>query len=75
LFTISTPTIVTAVRCNIDILVGVQDKVAPYQEHARLLQEAVPRARTHLFDGCGHILKLEAPARFNAIIRESLVPT
>ncbi|MFB6451334.1 alpha/beta fold hydrolase [Bradyrhizobium tunisiense] len=74
LFSVSIPEIVPAVRCRIDILVGVEDQIAPYQEHARLIHEAIPRANLHLFDGCGHILKLEAPEKFNAIVRAAAAP-
>jgi pimeloyl-ACP methyl ester carboxylesterase len=30
---------------------------------------ARPEAGLHVFEGCGHMLTLEAPARFNAILR------
>ncbi|AWO93251.2 pimeloyl-ACP methyl ester carboxylesterase [Bradyrhizobium diazoefficiens] len=74
LFSVSLPEIVPAVRCRIDLLVGTEDQVAPYQENARLIHEAVPKARLHWFDGCGHILKLEGPEKFNAIVRAVAAP-
>lgn len=74
LFSVSVPEIVPAVRCRLDLLVGAEDRIAPYQQHARLIHEAVPQARLHWFDGCGHILKLEAPEKFNANVRAAAAP-
>lgn len=74
LFSVSVPEIVPAVRCRMDLLVGAEDRIAPYQQAARLIHEAVPRARLHWFDGCGHILKLEAPQKFNVIVRAAAAP-
>jgi pimeloyl-ACP methyl ester carboxylesterase len=69
LFTIHTPDIISQVRCPITILSGTLDQVAPHRDHAdRLLGEA-PWAKSYLFEDCGHMLKLEAPSRFNAIVR------
>lgn len=69
LFTVYTPDIVSAVRCQIAILSGTLDQVAPYRAHAEPLLAAAPRATSHSFEDCGHMLKLEAPSRFNAIVR------
>ena len=68
LFTVHTPDIISQVRCPIAILSGTLDQVAPHRDHAdRLLAEA-PWAKSYLFEDCGHLLKLEAPSRFNAIV-------
>src|SRR5882724_1876173 len=69
LFTVYTPDITPEVRCPIAILYGTLDQVAPYRDHAEPLLAAASRATSHSFEDCGHILKLEAPSRFNAIVR------
>jgi pimeloyl-ACP methyl ester carboxylesterase len=72
LFTVYTPDIIGEVRCSIAILSGTRDQVAPHRDHAELLLAAAPRTTSHSFEDCGHMLKLEAPARFNAIVRSNL---
>ena len=69
LFTVYTPDIISEVRCPITILSGTLDQVAPHREHAERLVAAAPWAKSISFEDCGHILKLEAPSRFNAIVR------
>ena len=69
LFTVYTPDIISEVRCPITILCGTLDQVAPHRDHAEPLLAAVPWARSFSFQDCGHMLKLEAPTRFNAIVR------
>jgi pimeloyl-ACP methyl ester carboxylesterase len=69
MFTIRTPDVIPDIRCPIAILAGALDRAAPYEDHARYLLAAAPRATSHLFEDCGHMLKLEAPSRFNAIVR------
>jgi pimeloyl-ACP methyl ester carboxylesterase len=68
LFTIYTPDIISEVRCPITILSGTLDQVAPHREHAERLVAVAPWAKSISFEDCGHILKLEAPSRFNAIV-------
>lgn len=70
LFTVYTPEIVPEIRCPIAILSGTLDQVAPYRDHAERLLAAAPWATSRLFEDYGHILKLEAPSRFNGIVRE-----
>jgi pimeloyl-ACP methyl ester carboxylesterase len=70
IFTIHTPDVIQNARCPIAMLAGRLDRIAPYEDHARLLLAAAPRAKLHLFEGCGHLLKLEAPARFNSAVRQ-----
>lgn len=69
LFTVSTPSLLGEVACPVELLAGDCDQVAPCQDHALRLVAAAPSARLHVFDGCGHMLKLEAPTRFNSIVR------
>jgi pimeloyl-ACP methyl ester carboxylesterase len=73
MFTIHTPDVIPDLRCPIAILAGALDLVAPYEDHARRLLAAAPWAKPHLFEGCGHILKLEAPAKFNSVVRQMVV--
>jgi pimeloyl-ACP methyl ester carboxylesterase len=75
LFTISTPDVISAVRCPIAILSGTLDQVAPHRDHAARLLTAAPSATSHPFEACGHMLKLEAPAKFNAIVRRMAAET
>jgi len=69
LFTVYTPDFIAEVRCPIAILYGTLDQVAPHRDHAEPLLAAAPRAKPISFEDCGHILKLEAPEKFNAIVR------
>src|SRR5258705_2970365 len=69
LFTVYTPDIISEVRCPIAILSGTLDQVAPHRDHAERLLAAAPSAKSFSFEGCGHMLKLEAPEKFNAIVR------
>jgi pimeloyl-ACP methyl ester carboxylesterase len=70
LFTIYTPGIISAVKCPIAILSGTHDQVAPHLDHAERLLAAAPWATSHSFEGCGHMLKLEFPEKFNSIVRQ-----
>ncbi len=69
LFTVHTPDIISEIRCPIAILSGTLDQVAPHGDHAERLLAAAPWATSVSFEDCGHMLKLEAPSRFNAIVR------
>ena len=69
-FTTDTPSVIAGVRCPVALLVGTRDKVAPPEKHAAKLMEAKPDAVLHVWEGYGHMLKLEAPSRFNGILRE-----
>lgn len=51
---------VEAVRCPILSLAGARDLIVPLADTQRL-QRAVPRARTVVFEGCGHMGMLERP--------------
>jgi pimeloyl-ACP methyl ester carboxylesterase len=71
LFTVYTPDIISAVRCPIAILAGTLDQVAPHRDHAERLLAAAPWAKSLSFEDCGHLLKLEAPVKFNFIVRQA----
>jgi pimeloyl-ACP methyl ester carboxylesterase len=73
MFTVYTPDLMPDLRCSVAVLVGTLDRVAPYEDHARHLLAAAPWARSHMFEGCGHILKLEAAAKFNSVVRQIAV--
>jgi pimeloyl-ACP methyl ester carboxylesterase len=73
LFTIYTPDVIPAVTCPTALLSGTVDQLAPHRDHAELLLAAAPWATSHLFENCGHMLKLEAPAKFNTIVRRMAV--
>jgi pimeloyl-ACP methyl ester carboxylesterase len=70
LFTIYTPDVIPAIKRPVVVLSGALDRVAPYAEHAERLIAAAPWVQSHRFDDCGHILKLEAPAKFNSMVRK-----
>ncbi|XUW90407.1 alpha/beta hydrolase [Burkholderia sp. M6-3] len=67
LFSVHTPSIVGQIQCPIDLLAGARDTLAPVHLHALPLREAAPWSRLHVFEDCAHMLKLEAPLRFNSI--------
>jgi pimeloyl-ACP methyl ester carboxylesterase len=69
LFTVHTPDVIPAVKRPIAILSGSLDQVAPYRDHAERLLAEAPWATSHSFEDCGHMLKLEAPSKFNAVVR------
>ncbi|WP_426409039.1 alpha/beta fold hydrolase [Bradyrhizobium ganzhouense] len=69
LFTVHTPDVIPAVKCPMAILFGSLDQVAPHRDHAERLLAAAPWATSHSFEDCGHMLKLEAPSKFNAVVR------
>jgi pimeloyl-ACP methyl ester carboxylesterase len=73
LFTIYTPDVIPAVTCPTALLSGTVDQLAPHRDHAELLLAAAPWATSHLFENCGHMPKLEAPAKFNTIVRRMAV--
>jgi pimeloyl-ACP methyl ester carboxylesterase len=69
LFTVYTPNVIGEVACPIAMFAGTLDRIAPYEDHARILRAAAPGAELHLFEGSGHLLKLEAPAKFYSLLR------
>lgn len=71
LFTVHTPDLIPTVKRPIAILFGSLDQVAPYRDHAERLLAAAPWATPRPFEDCGHMLKLEAPSKFNAAVRST----
>lgn len=69
LFTTHTPSVIGRVQCPVAIVAGSRDRLAPLAAHGEVLRAAKPDAALHVLEGYGHMLKLEAPARFNAIVR------
>jgi pimeloyl-ACP methyl ester carboxylesterase len=75
LFSVHTPSIIGQIRCPIEMMVGSLDTVAPIDKHAGPLRAVAPSIPLHLFEGCGHMLKLEAPTKFNDVVHGmALVP-
>ena len=72
LFTVYAPDVIPTIDRPIAIFYGTLDQVAPYADHAERLLAAAPWAKPYSFEDCGHILKLEAPAKFNSVIRQIL---
>jgi pimeloyl-ACP methyl ester carboxylesterase len=68
LLSVHTPSLVSEILGPIDMLAGARDTLAPIDRHALPLCEAAPWIRLHVFEECAHMLKLEAPTRFNAIV-------
>ncbi|MFM0060203.1 alpha/beta hydrolase [Paraburkholderia phytofirmans] len=68
LFSVHTPSVVGGIQCPIDMLAGARDTLAPIDQHALPLCAAAPWIRLHVFEDCAHMLKLEAPTRFNSIV-------
>lgn len=71
LFTVHTPDLIPAVKRPIGILFGSLDQVALPRDHAERLLAGAPWATPHPFEDCGHMLKLEAPSKFNAVVRST----
>ncbi|MEA3094589.1 MAG: hypothetical protein QOJ04_5931, partial [Caballeronia sp.] len=55
----------------VSIVVGDRDRMAPMDEHALKLHTAAPASILHVLEDIGHVPKLEAPARFNQILRNA----
>jgi pimeloyl-ACP methyl ester carboxylesterase len=71
--TTDTPSLIGRVACPVALAVGTRDKVAPFEQHAAKLLAAKPDAVLHRMEGFGHMLKLEAPTRFNGMVRDLAV--
>jgi pimeloyl-ACP methyl ester carboxylesterase len=71
LFTVYTPDIISTIKSPVAVLSGAADQVAPYADHAGLLLAAAPGIKSLMFEDCGHMLKLEAPTKFNSVVLQS----
>ena len=53
------------------LLVGDEDEILPVDE-ARQIAESAPDGRLEIVEGAGHLVSVDAPDRFNQILRELL---
>jgi pimeloyl-ACP methyl ester carboxylesterase len=53
------------------VVVGDQDEILPVDE-ARQIAESAPNGRLEIVEGAGHVVNVDAPERFNQILRELL---
>lgn len=51
------------------VLVGTDDVITPRATCAQPIHQKLANSRLEIFDGIGHLLKLEAPQRFNSVLR------
>jgi 2-hydroxymuconate-semialdehyde hydrolase len=53
------------------LVVGTEDELLSVEE-ARAIVESAPDGRLEVIEGAGHFVNLDAPDRFNAVLREFL---
>jgi pimeloyl-ACP methyl ester carboxylesterase len=53
------------------VVVGDQDEILPVDE-ARQIAASAPDGRFEVVEGAGHVVSVDAPDRFNEILRELL---
>jgi pimeloyl-ACP methyl ester carboxylesterase len=58
-------------QCPVMMITGANDGLIPAQ-HANAFGRAVPHARVHVLDRCGHYPQVELSSRFNALVSEFL---
>jgi pimeloyl-ACP methyl ester carboxylesterase len=58
-------------ECPVTVIWGREDRLAP-AEHAEAFAEAVPHARVHVLERCGHYPQFELPAQVCAVLEELL---
>jgi pimeloyl-ACP methyl ester carboxylesterase len=63
--------VVAAFGGPLTVVVGEQDELLPVDE-ARQIAEAAPNGRLEVVQGAGHVVNVDAPERFNEILRELL---
>ena len=56
------------------IVWGDQDRIIPVQ-HAHDAHAAIPGSRLEVFEGCGHFVHAEEPARFARVLRQFVATT
>jgi len=57
-------------NAQVPVLVAVgSHETLPAKQSAKVLMRAIPQARGVLVEGVGHVWNLEAPERFNALVR------
>ncbi len=64
---------VSLIRRPVQIIVGADDRLTP-PAISRKMAEGIPGARLLEIPDAGHLSNLEAPAAFNACLREFLTP-
>ena len=50
---------------------GRQDRIVPFA-HSQVALSRIPNARLHAFDPCGHLVQLERPGEFEAVLLQFL---
>ena len=63
--------VVAAFQGPLTVVVGDQDEILPVDE-ARQIADSAPDGRFEIVEGAGHVVSVDAPARFNEILRELL---
>ena len=63
--------VVPELRGPLTVVVGDQDELLPIEE-ARKIAQSAPDGRLEIVQGAGHLVSLEASARFNQILLELL---
>jgi len=63
--------VVAAFEGALAVVVGDQDELLPVEE-ARRIAESAPTGRLAVVEGAGHLVNLDAPARFNELLGELL---
>lgn len=61
-----------ACAAPVSIVCGRDDHWVGWEDAARVLERAFPRAELHVLADCGHLLPLERPARFRALLGDWL---
>ena len=64
--------VVAAFRRPLTVVVGDQDELLPVEE-ARQIAESARDGRLEVVEGAGHVVNVDAPERFNEILRGFLV--
>lgn len=67
----SVDTLLPAIACPTDILVGRQDQWSPVAQH-EVIAAAIPGARLRVVDHAGHMMPAESPLAFNHYVRDWL---
>jgi pimeloyl-ACP methyl ester carboxylesterase len=65
------PRVGRELQCPVTMITGANDGLIPAQ-HANAFRRAVPHARVHVLDRCGHYPQVELSSRFNALVSEFL---
>ena len=63
--------VVTSFEGPLMVVVGDQDEILPVDE-ARQIADSAPDGRLEVVEGAGHVVSVDAPERFNAILLELL---